>query len=1462
MASLNTLEVRGLSRFLNTIYANDLIVANDLTVNGTFGTNGNMSVGGTLAVTGNTTISGTLTLSKTTDLSGTANNSPALIIGGTATGAHIEIDSDEIHAKATGTTTATLNLNTNGGLVKVGSGGLEVGGNLKATGTSTLTTANITTTTVSTGNFTNVNVSNVLRAARYDLQTVGQLGGAFYVSPTVKFPNSNTSVTITKSGTTLTIAITDASITSTTMAGIVWASGIKVKASGKFNNIASGTMDGTVTSINTSSHQLNITVSGENSGSVAAGTYTSSNLSDFYVMAYNMGGETNYPVGIILNSYGTGGRTYIDIYGGTSAETEPNVRIGNLGGLTFNNATLSNQWGIYTNNGYFSGMINANGGKIGGFTIGETAIYTGTITANADNNIGLSTADFTRTVAGSSKTGLRMAFGDKFGLTGDGILYTSNIQANGGNIAGWTISSTSLSKDSSAIDGTIYGAVLSAPTVSPTSIAYAVRSKASSASDWTDYPFVVKYDGSLKATNAEIVGNITATSGYIGTAENGFTIDSSGFYSGTKTANNSGYISLSNANFTRTINDTSVSTLRFAIGSKFGVTNDGTLYANGANIKGINADNITTGTLSIERLSSSIRQDIETALSQGSEYIIGTQTAATGSWTGVSSTLSELKDGTQIRYWLPYAGSGNATLNLTLKDGSQTGAINIYRQGGSANSSGIVSAYRVTTHFPAGSSISMTYGVNRVVSAVYSGTTYTGTFTGWFVDGTYDSGNTYNRVRMQTAIKAVTAITSGRILCGTSAGYKNIAANTAFDLSYPLLYALSNINANATGDNNYLQINGVNASSNGTITSGEANKMLYLKGTVSGNTFTTSASPFMTTVVPTSEDNFIYIPLGIMYSATNIYFIFSDKLYAYKDGSFKELSRGEASLAAKTATNYLYYDSTNGLIISENASGQTYNSASSGYNTQLKSDGLYIRNNSTVLAKYGENITLKSSDDVNYLLIEKTGLDIYNKHDVSIFKVVSNYDFPASTDYVYQIHPDKNISDLNGKSLSGTISFSYYINTASLKYVQYKYENESDFSELDSSLYTSNITLSNGEINYTITFNSNAFTGGKETITDEDIDTTTTSNIVDLKIAFNRTVNSGYYNIGARKSGSAIGLYSTVIGENNSATQSYSVALGTKNTSGGYCSYTLGQNVEASNTYTFGVGYNTKATGYISSSMGSYNTASGSHSFARGYNNVASGEYSFASGRYLNATTKDLTVIGRFNNTTPVYTKSDLLFVIGSGNSTSSRSNSAEMYRNGMIKMMGTYPSLEIIPTKPNTSPQDALDRGGVIVLNPSTNSPQYAGVIIEQYQNSIRFYSIPSKDGSSYTGYGKEIKFDLRAGTITGNHKLNTTGYDSTSITKGSNITVKTGNIIKKNGIVQVYYEFTTTAAISAWGTVGTIPTGYRPLTNTPRVLGEEGGASTGKFFQINTGGNIFNINALTANTTYVVWFTYIANI
>ncbi len=80
------------------------------------------------------------------------------------------------------------------------------------------------------------------------------------------------------------------------------------------------------------------------------------------------------------------------------------------------------------------------------------------------------------------------------------------------------------------------------------------------------------------------------------------------------------------------------------------------------------------------------------------EVIVGTQTSATGSWTGESSYINALYDGLTIKYFLPRAGSGNATLNLTLADGTATGAIPCY-----------IGASRLSTHYGKGSIIILTY---------------------------------------------------------------------------------------------------------------------------------------------------------------------------------------------------------------------------------------------------------------------------------------------------------------------------------------------------------------------------------------------------------------------------------------------------------------------------------------------------------------------------------------------------------------------------------------------------------------------------------------------------------------------------------------------------------------------------------------------------------------------------------
>lgn len=1174
MAFLQNLIVTGGSKFLNKIYATDI------EVDGIFETSGNLSVGGTLDVAGTTTLKAVTT--TYIDNSGTFINRGGLELS------HATPYIDFRFGKSTSDYTSRI--------IEEASGTITIKPNLKVGTSATIPTATITTANITTGNLDsgtadNFNVTNKLHATHFDLQSVAQLGGAFYVSPTIKFPtDSNTTFTITKSGATANIIISDSAITSTTLAGVVWGTNAKVKASGKIGTVTTGTMDGTVTGINTSNHTLTISVSGENSSSITAGTYTSANIDNFCVMMYNTG---TYPVGIMMNSYGTDGRTYIDIHGGTSSATEPNVRIGNLGGLSFNGTTLPNQWGIYTNNGYFSGSIIANGGKIGGFTIGSTAIYTGTLTANSDNNIGLSSADFTRTIGGTSRAGLRFAIGDKVGITGDGIFYGSNIQVSGGKIGGWSIGTNTLGNYTTVTSGTAstqYGVLLNTGTASSTQVLCAgSRSyNGTNYGNW-DYKFYVRNDGYMYAVSGSIggwsintnrlaygtigttdgvylipagstdnhsiggsesinnwtitsganfgvtasgtvycsdihaTGEITATSGHIGTTTNGFTIDASGFYSGTKTANNSGYIAMSNTTFSRTINSTALNNLNLAIGSKFGVTSDGTLYANGLNIKNINADNISIGTLSVERLTSlqiggrnlltkakivsytnpyteenyvytgtygngaglklsytiftvgvdyilsfklkkvtgtltgiggysmgfttnkflidgveqnksytvgglinddtethsvevyltyngnasdnnlyiqpnrnhynssndsqfqiwdlqieignkvtdwtpapedvdsaisSVKDIADTALSQGVEYIVGTQTATTASWTGVT-TDSTLVAGKTIAYKLPQTSASNATLNLTLSTGATTGAKAVY-----------YNTTRVSTEYPANSIIHMTYD---------------GSY--WRITN-YNS-DTVNRIRLQNVITAAEAITAGNIICGTSSGYRDIAANVSFDLTYPLLYAATAKAKGGTSDNNFLSINAINVSSNGTITSGATKKILYLKGTVNNNTFTISASPFMTTVVPTTEDGFIYIPLGIMYSATNIYFNSSDKLYAYKDGSFKELSRGEASLAAKTATNYLYYDTTNGLVISSSASSQTYSGASTGYNTRLTNSALQIRNGTNVLASYGSTIIIGKSGN-SQQVIDSTSLKFKDGKGDAQFTINNN----------------------------------------------------------------------------------------------------------------------------------------------------------------------------------------------------------------------------------------------------------------------------------------------------------------------------------------------------------------------------------------------------------------------------------------------------------------------------------------
>ena len=124
--------------------------------------------------------------------------------------------------------------------------------------------------------------------------------------------------------------------------------------------------------------------------------------------------------------------------------------------------------------------------------------------------------------------------------------------------------------------------------------------------------------------------------------------------------------------------------------------------------------------------------------------VIGTQTESTNLWTG-NIDAPALYDGMTIAYFLPYTGnSSNATLNLTLSDGTTTGAVNVYHNG----------TTRMTSHEAAGSTIIFTYWSAGSISVAGTATT-----DNRWTRGDYDSNsyNMHSATGASTAAKAVKA---------------------------------------------------------------------------------------------------------------------------------------------------------------------------------------------------------------------------------------------------------------------------------------------------------------------------------------------------------------------------------------------------------------------------------------------------------------------------------------------------------------------------------------------------------------------------------------------------------------------------------------------------------------------------------------------------------------------------------
>lgn len=383
--------------------------------------------------------------------------------------------------------------------------------------------------------FNNVYVKDELRSTTWAIDNITNLGSTFYVSPCIIFTNPSVYIN-SKSGTTVTLTITDNNIISSTIGGQTWTSGSKIKLMGRINTSVLGVVNGTMarqlntTTAKTAYITLNFATTDDCAGIEQGKTYSGSAIGDLKMMMYEVnlsvnGTTKNRPVGIRMSSYNEDKKSSIDIYNGTVDDGKPVVRMGALDELPAVNGEKPTGYGFYAvGNAFFSGRIVSGSGKIGNWNIGTDSLYVPNKTGISSN-----TGKFAFWAGESNNKNGANGSDAVFRVGHNGVLIATNatitgsITATSGAIGSFTLDSTYLQSSDKTVG-------LSA-----------------TASDWAFWAggtntnnakFRVNHAGVLYATGANISGNITATSGTIGgcSISNGKLIVPSANISGTLNA--------------------------------------------------------------------------------------------------------------------------------------------------------------------------------------------------------------------------------------------------------------------------------------------------------------------------------------------------------------------------------------------------------------------------------------------------------------------------------------------------------------------------------------------------------------------------------------------------------------------------------------------------------------------------------------------------------------------------------------------------------------------------------------------------------------------------------------------------------------------------------------------------------------------------------------------------------------
>ncbi len=428
-----------------------------------------------------------------------------------------------------------------------------------------------------------------------------------------------------------------------------------------------------------------------------------------------------------------------------------------------------------------------------------------------------------------------------------------------------------------------------------------------------------------------------------------------------------------------------------------------------------------------------------------------------------------------------------------------------------------------------------------------------------------------------------------------------------------------------------------------------------------------------------------------------------------------------------TSNNNFLQITANGVdIVKNNITVASYGSnivigSTSGKNVLIDSNGIQLKNSSTILANFGTNQIQIGANGTSRAIINTDGLTVYKGSDnIAQFGTTTRVGkeessrFLMNTDSLQAYNSNnQKYFEVNASGLTwgnNTAATTTQVSAAAQTASNYITTVGNDGIKLHPHNEENNYTLinSNGmqiyqEIDNVATkiaeFSSSGTligeVSGAHTTIDEDgmqiYSVDVNDNLVELAnigygegIAQSGTATAPYYTFGIRQSGSTIGNYSLAEGTNTTASGYSSHAEGRNTTAEGNASHAEGANSRALWHNAHAEGIYTTASGYSSHAEGISTIASEEASHAEGYKTIASGIYSHAQNYYTVATEMYQTVIGKYNSATRSgsgttanpYTYSnvgDYAFIIGngSGDDTSNRSNAFTVDWNGNLTAYG-----------------------------------------------------------------------------------------------------------------------------------------------------------------------------------------------